>query len=1042
MNHRVSKFTCLLLALLMVCTLLPATVFAGGGEGNAAETPAAVQAFLSAVEAISIPEEINDETGPALNEQIGAAQDAYDALSEEDLAREDVQAAAAVMQQAVDALTGGAELMDLNTGHRVAVRFVVLYVGSEFFIGYSFGDSENTTFICQYSTPHSDTAYNNHTIAESDIKAASTRLTINNGYEVKGWTKSSSSNPNVNPFRTYGAAACNKGDTIYIVAKKTAPTTYSYTVNHVYRTNGVEDGTYTQSFQAEAGTTVYASNITKRTTYNNNTYTYTRATPTSANITGNGTTFTLYYDRTAETKPDAPTSDEVTKLLNNAVKVHCTNTGASHANVTKTYGLIGESFSIGNVYGDATEGYKVDVTVSPATYVAKYNTDIASEHTPSPANQSGTITLKYKSGTWEVVSNTRPVTFTVVCETEEPVPTPPNKPGEDDVITALTDVKVKVECDANADHKKEYDVLKGSFTVGDVTGEGTDSAPYTVTVTVNAEKYVEQFNLDVTGATHEIVGDNAKNITLKFVDGSWVVDGTPDVTFTVQEEEEQTPDGPTAADLADAIVNLICRNIPDHNQTFSGKENAALFEKAVTFGEVGKDESGNYICTATMSAAPFLEEMNKTNPGHSLAEGSEGPQVLGALYYNGDTGEWNLESPVSGQAMLLQVIFHVTCSDEKPQAPTFEQIRERLSVELNCTKDSSHSVYFKETPFEVGEHGVYKGQLIKGSTTASDVEWDAALGAWVCDVTVDAKPYCKVMNEGSNLWHRFADQLSTKTVKMRYTPENHDKPWSVVPEQRMVVQNDFVYGVEFNVTCEESTSTPGAPTVDGVSLGSVTLVCDRVSAHDKQFDVLESSVQIGEVQQNAEGFYTCEVTVQAAPYLAELNKANPVHRLANGERGQASWTMYYRSGNWLTDIGTLSPGLRIRHISFHVICDAAAPVYPKEYCYIDATATGGGSISPRGTVRVPVYDDQTFYMLAEPGYALVDVLVDGVSVGAVGSYTFRSVTRHHTIHAVFQPLSALPPQTGGDSTAVLFHGMGLILTACAAFVCLHRRKEN
>ena len=52
--------------------------------------PETVRKFLSAVAAIEIPEEINDETGPILNEQIGAASDAYDALSEEDLKREDV----------------------------------------------------------------------------------------------------------------------------------------------------------------------------------------------------------------------------------------------------------------------------------------------------------------------------------------------------------------------------------------------------------------------------------------------------------------------------------------------------------------------------------------------------------------------------------------------------------------------------------------------------------------------------------------------------------------------------------------------------------------------------------------------------------------------------------------------------------------------------------------------------------------------------------------------------------------------------------------
>ena len=62
----------------------------------------------------------------------------------------------------------------LDTGHKIDVRFTVLYVGDEFSsIGYYYGTSEETQFVCQYSTPHSDNAYNNHTIAISDIKAQS-----------------------------------------------------------------------------------------------------------------------------------------------------------------------------------------------------------------------------------------------------------------------------------------------------------------------------------------------------------------------------------------------------------------------------------------------------------------------------------------------------------------------------------------------------------------------------------------------------------------------------------------------------------------------------------------------------------------------------------------------------------------------------------------------------------------------------------------------------------------------------------------------------
>lgn len=48
----------------------------------------------------------------------------------------------------------------LNTGHEIDVTFTVLYVSDEFNIGYNYGSSEKTKFVCQYSTPHSDTAYN------------------------------------------------------------------------------------------------------------------------------------------------------------------------------------------------------------------------------------------------------------------------------------------------------------------------------------------------------------------------------------------------------------------------------------------------------------------------------------------------------------------------------------------------------------------------------------------------------------------------------------------------------------------------------------------------------------------------------------------------------------------------------------------------------------------------------------------------------------------------------------------------------------------
>jgi hypothetical protein len=73
---------------------------------------------------------------------------------------------------------------------------------------------------------------------------------------------------------------------------------------------------------------------------------------------------------------------------------------------------------------------------------------------------------------------------------------------------------------------------------------------------------------------------------------------------------------------------------------------------------------------------------------------------------------------------------------------------------------------------------------------------------------------------------------------------------------------------------------------------------------------------------------------------------------------------------------------------------------------ITATAGTNGSISPRGAVAVPPGGAQTFTIAPSAGYAVSEVKVDGVSVGAVASYCFGNVTADHTITASF---SLLPP---------------------------------
>jgi len=68
---------------------------------------------------------------------------------------------------------------------------------------------------------------------------------------------------------------------------------------------------------------------------------------------------------------------------------------------------------------------------------------------------------------------------------------------------------------------------------------------------------------------------------------------------------------------------------------------------------------------------------------------------------------------------------------------------------------------------------------------------------------------------------------------------------------------------------------------------------------------------------------------------------------------------------------------------------------------ITASAGTGGSISPLGEVKVKRDGKVTFTISANPGYEILDVVVDGESQGAIATYKFSKVKSNHTISAAF-----------------------------------------
>jgi hypothetical protein len=78
---------------------------------------------------------------------------------------------------------------------------------------------------------------------------------------------------------------------------------------------------------------------------------------------------------------------------------------------------------------------------------------------------------------------------------------------------------------------------------------------------------------------------------------------------------------------------------------------------------------------------------------------------------------------------------------------------------------------------------------------------------------------------------------------------------------------------------------------------------------------------------------------------------------------------------------------------------------------VTASAGMNGTIAPSGAITVNSGANQTFSITPNAGYQIADVLVDGMSVGALGSYTFLSLMADRTITASFSLISPSPDTT-------------------------------
>ena len=857
----------------------------------------------------------------------------------------------------------------LNTGHKIDVRFTVLYVGDEFNIGYNYGSSEKTQFVCQYKTNHSDTAYNNHTIAISDIKAAASRASVNSGYQIVGWSKESNANPTTWSLNKSGTTACNKGSTIYLVAKNPNPTTkYTYTLN--YDANGGTGAPSADSWSTTDASIRYHSFTVKNTVPTREGYVFKgwKANDGSDTIytggmtcavsqygndvvkNGNTWTRTLYavWEEATPPKPDKPTAPgegDLSGLIDN-ITVNCTNGKAAHELKTKGYTLISGSYTTSEVAGDAENGYTYTVTINSQKYVEQFDTDTGAAHDPKGVN--ATVTLKYTDNGWTVESGA-PVVFDVACVTEI---VPPTKPGAEDLAKLEAPVEVACTTKPETHTAASFALIEGTYNIGDVSGNETDG--YTCDIIITADEYVTKYNTDF--GKHTLTGDNTKPLTLKYVEGRWVVNDP--VTFPVECEEELFPvhlviyrNGDTSKAYKDIalesqpkghVIDLSTIDIADYytgNYEFYGWYDDGLFniyksdpanppaglkEKTVNGwtnlkcmvydkyqvvyfqseealrdfqNDHSKTEGRLYSTTAPFgSTLPTADAPTPTRTGYTFKFWSREGQ-------NSDVTGQTVNGWTNLYAVWEKNTYTVTYTDGVNG--------EAFADQAYTAKYEDTTPAFEGTPARAG----YKFLGWEPTVAETVTENATYVAQW-------EKLYTVTYTDGVD-GKAFKDDVHSDLEKDTKTPAfSGGTPtrkgfvfdgWN--PEVAETVTEDVTY------TAQWKPVQPDKKAIENAIGRGVAVVCDNqnVNHGEKKYKPTLGEYTVSDVMGTAADGYTCTVTVRAAKFIEKYSSdmSDAVHTLIAGEPAEKTIELKWNGEKWVAE--TELP------VTFHTLCPPEQP---------------------------------------------------------------------------------------------------------------------
>ena len=660
---------------------------------------------------------------------------------------------------------------------------------------------------------------------------------------------------------------------------------------------------------------------------------------------------------------------------------YTTDEGASYGNSIpkiKDAGTlrVGVKFTHPDYLMNITHYYTAEITPKPVT--AGMIADIPSQHYtgkpihPTPKIKDGDMVLvEVTDFTYSYDTNTSPehggkVTitgngnykgmasknFSIVNEITEIT--------EDDLKDLEIPTLVTVKC-TTTNSSKEYGRIPGGFDLS--KKPYMENGVWKAIVQLNLSAYKAKYDVD-TKKTHEIVdleGNLVTTFTLKYVKDKWELDGTfPNVIILVKcdGQHPQTPPYPTeenVSGLGDQIVAVLCNNVPTGQQ--SGKY-YGLIGGGFTSTTPTLNADKVYESTITLIPSAYCNQFSgDTGIMHKVLSAQTTDGLKFVVKYDSSTKTWKPAEEVK------QMAIWVTC--DKHETPTPEMPMYPMADNISGLGDQIVAVLCNNVP--TGQQsGKYYG-LIGGGFTSTTPTLNADK-VYESTITLIPSAYCNQFSGDTGIMHKVLSAQTTDGLKFVVKYDSAKKTWKPAEEVKQMAiwvtcdkhETDTPVPTEFTITFNGNGGTP--------SVGSMRTTNQKLTS-------LPTATRSG--RYSFDGWYT------AASGGTKITTATVFYE---NTTVYAHWT-YIGSG------GSSGGG--------------------GGYTYHTIRAISGlnGSVSPSGWTSVRHGWDQTFTITPDKGYAVAKVLVDGRSVGSVKSYTFKNVTKDHTIEVVFMKANG-NPQTG------------------------------